>query len=294
MIQMIRTKQRKSFLADRDAAATLGRGSHAEPTSDLRVSIQNQAHWNNSQWSRYFIRNLADEPAIPWSDLPTLTEAERVAIATSVQTFQLGESGEGRHIKRCARNWIDCGGDPDYLAALTLFLQEENRHAAWLGRFLTQEAVPLLQKQWSDGCFRFLRHMAGLRTSISVLVTAEILAQVYYLALMRATDSPTLRAICRRILRDERAHVVFQQNQKGNLSTNWAKVRRLCVQSLETILFKVARRIVWHEHHAVFRAASMDWTTYRNRTSRRWVAASKWSRNTLVARNSSDSNRGNC
>lgn len=254
------------------------------------TATSSYALWDNSQWIQYFIRNLAEVPTIPWSDSPTLNDAERSAIAASVQTFQLGESGEGRHIKRCARNWIDLGGDPDYLAALTLFLQEENQHAAWLGRLLTQEGVPLLQKQWSDGCFRFLRHLAGLRTSISVLVTAEILAQVYYLALMRATDSPTVHAICRRILRDERAHVVFQQSQKRKLSEGWIGIRRFCVQAAENILFEVARRIVWHEHKSVFLAASMDWTAYRNRTSRRWSAAGKWTRNTLVAGNSTDSN----
>ncbi|EMI18388.1 LytB protein [Rhodopirellula maiorica SM1] len=262
-------------------------------TCSAPAATSSYASWDNAQWSRYFVRNLAEVPTIPWSDSPTLTETERAAIATSVQTFQLGESGEGRHIKRCAREWIERAGDPDYLAALTLFLQEENQHAAWLGRLLTQEGVPLLQKQWSDGCFRFLRHLAGLRTSISVLVTAEILAQVYYLALMRATDSPTLRGICRRILRDERAHVVFQQSQKGKLSAEWGNVRRICVHTLETILFEVARRIVWHEHRVVFRAASMDWTSYRNRTSRRWTAACKWSQNTLVTGNPSDSNREN-
>ncbi|WP_442509917.1 4-hydroxy-3-methylbut-2-enyl diphosphate reductase [Novipirellula sp. SH528] len=260
------------------------------PNRSAHTATSSCALWDNSQWSRYFIRNLAEVPTIPWSDSPTLTAAERTAIAASVQTFQLGESGEGRHIKRCARDWIDRGGDPDYLAALTLFLQEENQHAAWLGRLLTQEGVPLLQKQWSDGCFRFLRHLAGLRTSISVLVTAEILAQVYYLALMRATASPTVNAICRRILRDERAHVVFQQSQKRKLSDDWGAIRRFCVQTVENILFEVARRIVWHEHKTVFLAASMDWTAYRNRTSRRWSAAGKWTRNTLVAVNSSDSN----
>lgn len=242
-------------------------------SQDLDDGVASCDPWTNQRWREYFESNLRDDPPIPWSDNPGLNHWQREAIASSVQTFQLGESGEGRHIRRCAQRWIDRGGDPEYLGALTLFLQEENRRAQWLGRFLAQEGVPLLQKQWSDGCFRFLRHLAGLRTSISVLVTAEILAQVYYLALLRATDSPTLRAICRRILRDERAHVTFQQNQNRELAKGWGAMRRSLVAAMESGLFEVARRIVRHEHHRVFVAAGMDWRAYRNRTSRRWKSA---------------------
>lgn len=229
--------------------------------------------WTNRQWTRYFERNLRDDPLIPWSVDPNLTKTQRTSIAKSVQIFQLGESGEGRHLRNCAQVWIDRGGDPDYLAALTLFVQEENRHADWLGQFLAQEDVPLLQEQWSDGCFRFLRHLAGLRTSISVLVTAEILAQVYYLALLRATNSPALQSICKRILRDERAHVTFQQNQNRELARRWGRLRRTIVAAMENVLFEIARRIVWHDHNSVFLAAGMDWKTYRKRTTRRWKAA---------------------
>ncbi len=229
--------------------------------------------WTNGEWTDYFQTNLADDPGIDWSESRTLELDQRVAIAKSIQIFQLGESGEGSHIRRCASDWIKRGGDADYLQALTLFLREENRHAEWLGRFLDQEGVPRLTRQWSDGCFRFLRHRAGLRTSISVLVTAEILAQVYYLALMRATDSATLRTMCRRILRDERSHVVFQQNQSRELAQHWGPIRRMIVGTIERALFEVARRIVWHDHRGVFTAARMDWKSYADRTARRWAAA---------------------
>lgn len=229
--------------------------------------------WTNAEWTWYFQRNLADTPDVPWSDVSTLSEKECVALADSIKTFQLGESGEGKHLLACTRHWIDNGGDPDYWDAVKLFLAEEHVHASLLGRFLKQEGETLLQKQWSDRCFRFLRHLAGLRTSISVLVTAEIMAQVYYLALMKATDSPVLQAICKRVLRDERSHVIFQHRHKQVLSEGWSPIRRWIVDLMERVLFEVASRIVWHDHQSVFAAANMDRKSFRSRCLRRWNAA---------------------
>ena len=244
----------------------------SEPASSDRWA------WSNAEWTCYFRENLADTPDVPWSGTATLSDAERIAVAESIKIFQLGESGEGNHLLACTRRWIDKGGDPDYWDAVNLFLAEEHVHASLLGRFLRQEGEPLLRQQWSDRCFRFLRHLAGLRTSVSVLVTAEILAQVYYLALMNATSSPVLQAICKRVLRDERSHVVFQHRHKQVLSHGWSPARRWAVNLMERALLEVAIRIVWHDHRSVFAAAEMDSLSYRSRCRRRWHAARRISR----------------
>jgi hypothetical protein len=90
---------------------------------------------------------------------------------------------------------------------------------------------------------------------------------------MRSTDSPTLQAICQRILRDERSHVVFQQNQANDLSDSWSGPRKAIANVAETMGFRIARRIVWHDHRSVFESAGMSWKVYRDRTTRRWLAA---------------------
>ena len=46
----------------------------------------------------------------------------------------------------------------------------------------------------------------GCELSITVLITAEIIALVYYGALQRCTASGVLEAICARILDEEAAH----------------------------------------------------------------------------------------
>jgi hypothetical protein len=226
-----------------------------------------------TEWLAYFLRNAADQPNFPWISQGSFSDREYLAVADSIRTFQLGESGEGKHILGCARRWTHAGGEQAYLPALKLFIKEENRHAFWLGQLMNQEKILPLKHHWSDGAFRKLRHMAGLRTSIVVLVTAEILAQVYYAALLKATPSPTLIAICRRILRDERAHVAFQQGQSKKLIRHWSKASQQLSYVAELSLFEIARRIVWHDHRSVFQAASMDWPAYRQRTTARWLAS---------------------
>ncbi|MEL6895052.1 MAG: 4-hydroxy-3-methylbut-2-enyl diphosphate reductase [Planctomycetota bacterium] len=226
-----------------------------------------------ADWSRYFTRNLQTDPQIEWSDEPTLIPDRSADIARSIQTFQLGESGQGRHIRAAAERWVSGGGDVDYPEALALFLNEEHRHSDLLARFLRQEHLPLLRSQWSDSCFRFLRHLAGLRTSIIVLVTAEILAQVYYWALLNASDSPTLKSICRRVLRDERYHVWFQMGIADRLSEHWSPCFRWSIFQIERLLFAVSMRILWWDHRSVFRAANVTWQSYRKRCLRRFRAS---------------------
>ncbi|MEM9643499.1 MAG: hypothetical protein AAF989_00785 [Planctomycetota bacterium] len=248
-------------------------------SSGVRSGPQVCQPWESAgRWIAYFRANLADAPDVVWSPVPMLDAQERLAVLSSIQTFQLGESGEGRHIKACARRWVERGGDEDYLLALDLFLKEEHRHARLLSRFLHQERSGLKTRQWSDGCFRWLRHLLGLRTSISVLITAEIIAQVYYLALMQSTKSTTLRGICRRVLRDERAHVAFQQGQLDKLSQGWSAIRTAVVRTGESLLFRLACRVVWHDHRTVFRAAGMSRRDFHDRAMRRFRVAKRQSR----------------
>src|SRR5207245_9502874 len=94
--------------------------------------------------------------------------------------------------------------------SLELFIAEEQRHSAILGRFLDRERILRLTNHWLDSMFRRLRKLAGLEVCAMVLVTAEVLAVPFYQALRYATRSPLLRSICMRILCDEAAHLNYQ------------------------------------------------------------------------------------
>src|SRR5262249_41548303 len=98
---------------------------------------------------------------------------ERANVAESIQQFQLGENSEGRAFLQRGEEHARRAGDPWFVPALSLFIAEEQRHAAWLGRFLDRERIPHLKRHWVDGVFRGLRKLAGLEVCVTVLVTAE-------------------------------------------------------------------------------------------------------------------------
>jgi hypothetical protein len=103
-------------------------------------------------------------------------------------------------------------------AVAQLFTAEEQRHARDLARFLQLNGIALLKTTFPDRVFRRFRHLfGGLEISIGVLITAEIIAKVYYGALYHATKSSILRTLCDQILSDEIKHVEFQAEQLGKL-----------------------------------------------------------------------------
>jgi hypothetical protein len=172
--------------------------------------------------------------------------------------FQRGESGEGTHLLRCAARHGDDVGDPNYLPAMRLFVAEEQQHAAWLDRLLDEAGLPRITGEFSDGVFRWLRHRAGLELSITVLVTAEILANVYYAALRDATDCAALREICGQVLRDEVAHVRFQCERMAILQRGNSRGVRRVKRFLHSVLYVGAATVLWVGHRRVFRAAGLS------------------------------------
>jgi len=213
-------------------------------------------------WESWFRRSLESPPEIPWDSGVTLTEAERKTIRSSVQEFQLGERSEGRHLRQAARNYAQRSGDAAYANAVELFIREEQHHAALLGRFMDCECIPRIRQTWVDSVFRWLRRFAGLETSLCVLLTAEVIAKVYYRALSAATASPVLQAICDRILEDEAAHVEFQSERLAILRrsrSGWLVAAAFATQRL---LFASTVAVVWIRHQLVLRAVRKSFFVY--------------------------------
>ncbi|MGH9667738.1 MAG: hypothetical protein ACRD9L_25250, partial [Bryobacteraceae bacterium] len=147
---------------------------------------------DSSEWVAYF-RGNAPEPALPWDDPYRLSGAERVAVSASIQQFQLGENASGARLLERAQTWARQAGDAAYVAALRLFIGEEQRHSRTLARFLEIHGIGCLRRHWIHGAFRWIRCVAGLELCMRVLATAEVIAMPYYSALRDATGSPLLR-----------------------------------------------------------------------------------------------------
>ena len=238
----------------------------APPTTETFESSRSDPaatkRWNSYQWCRYFRRNATHLLEIPWEAGVSLTPRERESIAESVREFQLGESAEGRHFVGAAKSYAARCGDTEYVDAVRLLIAEEQRHARDLGRFLDLAGIPRAESTWSDGVFRWLRKRAGLEVCVSVLLTAEIIAKVYYDALAQATDSAVLARICTQILNDEVEHVRFQAERLGLLRAQRPAWLEFASRGLHRLMLAVACLVVWRKHRPALRAGGYSFRRY--------------------------------
>jgi hypothetical protein len=202
-----------------------------------------------SSWKEYFEKNKSHFSEIDWAVNDRLTPEEKNCIAESIAQFQKGESSEGKHLFGHAKKYPD----PEYLECIKLFIQEEQMHAKVLGQFMDKNKIPRIKKHWVDGIFRWLRKLAGMENTIVVLVTAEIIAKIYYNALKHATTSELLKTICTQILKDEDQHISFQCYTIFKLAEKKKNLGRIIRQTWHLILMLGTIMVVWMTHHEVLK-----------------------------------------
>jgi hypothetical protein len=205
----------------------------------------------------------------------SMTERERGLLTKSIQQFQLGEESRGRRLLERARKFGQSVSDPLFADAVALFIKEEQQHSKYLEAFLESQSIPRLSRQWVDTIFRKLRGLAGLELSLTVLVTAEIIAVPYYRALRSATQSPTLKIICTRILEDEAKHLEFQASMLARVSRGRTRILRRVLSGLHRLFLLGTILVVWKEHRSAFELGGCDFRRFKQETLQEFSA---WSR----------------
>ena len=97
------------------------------------------------QWVDYFKLNHEQRRTIPWQQGVDVPETMRADFVRSLQRFQLGESGDGRCIRRNA-----LAEPPEYREALEWFIREEQEHAWLMGCVLDALEEQRLEWHWTD------------------------------------------------------------------------------------------------------------------------------------------------
>jgi hypothetical protein len=195
-----------------------------------------------------------------------LTEKERRTIAPSIQQFQLGESSRGQRLLERGQRYGRAVNDPHFANALDLFIKEEQQHSRYLAGFMESQSIPLVPKHWMDTVFRKLRGLAGLELSLTVLVTAELIAVPYYRALRGATGSPILKMICTRILEDESSHLKFQASMLARVASARSAIFQQALREVHLHFLLGTILVVWIEHRTVFEAAGYGFRRFKNET----------------------------
>lgn len=212
---------------------------------NLRIWLEHFEH--HARWP------LQVPPALP----DELSNAERRAIGRSIATFQRGERSDGRTLQRLAERFAAQRQLPELPRITTLFIAEEARHAELLAGYMADHAIPERRQDWTDSVFRALRRCAGYEAALTVLLTAELIGNVYYRALEGATGSRRLQALCRVMVADELAHVAFESELLLEIRRGRALPARLALAALHSAFFAVTAAIVWVTHRGVFARAGL-------------------------------------
>lgn len=204
-------------------------------------------------WLDYFERNRINRPPVPWENGVHIEPHLRAPLIRSLQKFQLGESGEGRNLKRHAKET----GDTVYATAIDLFIKEEQEHSRFMGKILRGLNAPLIEKHWGDRCFIFLRHLFGLHQELMVLLLPEMIAKRYFRALHDGTRDPVLRAVFAQIARDEDGHLAFHIEYLRRVFEKMSFTRKIFTLVIWRIAFRATCVAVMLDHRAVLRAVGM-------------------------------------
>lgn len=213
-------------------------------------------------WKSYFLKNKDHFSDIDWQTDDQLSIQEKEIITSSIQQFQRGENSEGKHFFAFAKSFPD----PLYLECIRLFIKEEQTHALVLARFMDRHGIKRINTHWVDGCFRWLRKRAGLENTVTVLVTAEIIAKVYYKALRNCTSSPLLKKICAQILKDEDQHIIFQCAALHHFYCRKNILGKFFIRCLNFILMLGTILVVWVYHRKVLINGQYDFRCFFSET----------------------------
>lgn len=199
-----------------------------------------------------------------------LSGQERALIARSIATFQLGEQSDGAVLKRTVQRFADAHDLPVLARITALLVQEEQRHAALLLDFMRTHGIPARQRDWTDQIFRALRRLAGLELYVTVLITAELIGNVYYRALEAATGCQRLKVLCRTLVADELAHVGFESQLLLALRARRGPLGRALGRLAHRGLLHAAALVVWATHRPVLMRAGLSQQSFLNACSEQY------------------------
>lgn len=217
---------------------------------------------NYKNWHDYYFENQNHFSKINFDKVEKLSSKDKKIISKSIQQFQRGENSEGKSLFKYAKDF----NEPYYVETIKLFIREEQTHATILGNFMKQNNIPKIKSHWVDNVFRKLRQLTSLENSVTILITAEIIAAIYYQALRDATTSRNLKMICEQILIDEEMHINFQSYTLHIFYEKKSRFRKWSSRLFHRILMKGTILVVWLHHKKVYKTGGFTFKKFYQAT----------------------------
>ncbi|HEV7137828.1 MAG TPA: hypothetical protein VGN43_14415 [Steroidobacteraceae bacterium] len=206
-------------------------------------------------WLNHFEYHAEQPRGAAGAPANALRPEERRLITRSLARFQLGEQSDGSGLLRAACRFAAAEGDELLPRITELFIREEQRHARLLREFMDQHGIPTRPRHWSDTLFRRVRRLAGFELYLHVLITAELIGNVYYRALESLTGCQRLKSLCRTLIADELAHIGYESDLILELRARRPALLRSLIRAAHRAFFCGAACAVWLSHRAVLRGA---------------------------------------
>lgn len=173
--------------------------------NDILTADPRLGTFSSEQWLLYFQDNKKSRADIKFTNDVSIPVPMRAPLIRSLQRFQIGETGEGKHLRKYARMTKDA----TYEECIDLFIKEEQYHALVLAKIIQSMDGTLLSWHWTDLAFIVLRRMLGLKTELFILLIAEIIGKCFYNACANKIDDPRIRDAFALIVLDEIGHLEF-------------------------------------------------------------------------------------
>ncbi len=203
-------------------------------------------------WEMHFIQN-ATKQRIDWEIKAALTSDGKEALLYSIKAWQLGETSEGKHLLAAATRYANKTNDHHYIEPVKLFIKEEQKHGANLGKYIDMLGEQRTKKDWGDTLFRKIRYFnKSMELWTITVIIVESAAQVFYEALQNASDCKLLKSICNDILLDESHHIKFQNERMYIIFNNKRFYNKAISLVLYSCLFFGTIHAVWYAHKKAF------------------------------------------
>ncbi len=230
------------------------------------------ASFSTERWLKYFEENREIQSSISLPGKISIEPRLSIPLIRSIQRFQIGETGDGRHLKKFARK----SGDAAYLQCIDLFIQEEQSHGQILAEIIRAMGGSLISWHWSDFVFICLRRMLGLKTEIFIILIAEVIGKCFYKSVADHVEDDLMSNAFALIVCDEIAHLRFHAEFLQQRMDKYSWSQKALVHYAWSLIFYSACFVFVLDHKAALKALGVSSADFTSSCSHEFQRTTRW------------------